>query len=219
MDTEDEFGKCLKKQCLDSNKENANPNIISPFLNKLTNISFGSDDFMQNEDGKNYFHTMFKDVPSNELSDPKKPPSKVKTAKRKPKAVNKTTYQSLRTPRSGLTMCQMMDATRTPEQVVSFLQEQGCLQLNRQCPSCDNPMVLVDRCEKLQSKYFQCNRRHENGTRCRKTISVMRDFFFFSMPTCRYLHSFGFYGVFVKGCIMIGLFGIWVCLQGLLLIG
>ena len=92
MDSEAEFEKCFNQQCLDSNKENANPNIISPFLNKLTNISFGSDDFMQNEDGKNYFHTMFKDVPSNELSNPKKPPSKVKTAKCKPKAVNKTTY-------------------------------------------------------------------------------------------------------------------------------
>ena len=90
MDSEDEFENCLKKQCLDSNKENANPNIISPFLNKLTNISFGSDDFMQNEDGKNYFHKMFKDVPGNELSDPKKPPSKVKTAKHKPKAGKKT---------------------------------------------------------------------------------------------------------------------------------
>ena len=71
MDSEDEFEKCLKKQCVDFNKENVNPT-QSPFINKLTEISFDSVDFMSNEDGKNFFKKMLKVVPGAELAVPKK---------------------------------------------------------------------------------------------------------------------------------------------------
>ena len=196
MDSEDEFDRCLKKQCIsfENSKENANPNIHSPFMKKLQEISFGSDDFLNSEDGKNFFDKMFSDIPKNECTVSKK----ASTLKKKTKVANRTPYESIRSPRSGLTMFEMMKQTDTPEKVVKFLQERGCLTLERNCPSCDNPMILVQRTDRVQSMYFQCNKRHGKERRCKHQISVRKDSFFFSIPICLFLFLFGPFGVSAK---------------------
>ena len=201
MDSEDEFDKCLKKQCIsfENSKENANPNINSPFMNKLQEISFGSDDFLNSEDGKRFFDKMFSDVPRNECTVSKKAsPKKASTLKKKAKVANRTPYESIRSPRSGLTMFEMMKQTDTPKKNVKFLQERGCLTLERNCPSCDNPMILVQRTDRVQSMYFQCNKRHGKERRCKHQISKYQGSGIF-------LFLFGLFGVSAKECPIIGL--------------
>ena len=58
-------------------------------------------------------------------------------------------YASVRAPKSGMTMFQMMDATNYPKKVVNFLQERGCLAFRMLCPDCNGEMSLLDRADKI----------------------------------------------------------------------
>ena len=89
-------------------------------------------------------------------------------------------YQSLRVERPGMTMFDMMKATDTPEKVVIFLQERGCLPKSKCCPDCNEPMKLTDRGDTIQSKVFRCKKRH-GETRCQRTITMTVNTFFYGM--------------------------------------
>ena len=68
-------------------------------------------------------------------------------------------------------MFEMMRATKTPEKVVTFLQERGCLTKERICPDWNNEMLLVDRKDKLQSKFFRL-RKKDGDKKCQKSLQL-----------------------------------------------
>ena len=172
MDSEDEFEQQLQQQ----NKENANPNkhnvpflFESPLQKKLTDISFFSSDF-ENDNSKRKFAKLVDEVGAMVQKSPKKK-----------KNVRTEPYQNVRTERKGMTMFEMVEATNTPQKVVAFLQEHGCLPTEKKCPDCDAPRKFVQRADKIQSNTFRCWKRHPGGTRCDKKISGTSESFFFNM--------------------------------------
>ena len=78
-------------------------------------------------------------------------------------------------------MFEMVKATDSPEKVVIFLQEKGCLPTEKVCPDCNEQMKFVQRGDKIQSFHFRCWQRHLDGSRCNRRISVTSDSFFFNM--------------------------------------
>ena len=146
---------------------------------KLTEISFNSSDFEQ-ECSKEHFQKLLADV--GDLLEKPEQPNKFKSTKKKVKLGKKKLqpYQSLRVQRPGMTMFDMMKATDTPEKVVIFLQERGCLPKSKCCPDCNEPMKLTDRGDTIQSKVFRCKKRH-GETRCQRTITMTVNTFFYGM--------------------------------------
>ena len=166
---------------ISEDKQNINPNVYSsPLQSKLDEISFFSSDFQEEASAK-----VFNRLRGNlaEMLTPSKPRAQKKQAKTRNTPKNKKTirpYDSVRVARPGITMFDMVKATDTPEKVVTFLQEHGCLATHRLCPDCNNVMLLVDRKDKIQSKVFRC--RKKNGDKkCQKTISITADSFFFNI--------------------------------------
>ena len=128
MESEDEFERAAKKQRHIFDKENMHPNIKqSPLLIKLDEISFNSDDFENGQEcgSRKLFQKLFEDIPVQEVTPTSVENKKVR--KRSPKQMNKQPYDSIRKQRSGMTMFEMVERTNSPEKVVSFLQEHGCL--------------------------------------------------------------------------------------------
>ena len=121
---------------------------------------------------------IFEDIPVQEVTPTSVENKKVR--KRSPKQMNKQPYDSIRKQRSGMTMFEMVERTNSPEKVVSFLQEHGCLATEMLCPKCEGPMHLGELSNKNQAFYFQCNKRHGKDKRCRQEFSVTKNSFFFN---------------------------------------
>ena len=177
MESEDVFECQLKKQrVLIHDKENIDPHILSsPLEAKLNEISFSRSDF---EDS--YSEQRFKNLRKHAgdlFRNPKKNSVKRKVTSPKKK---KQPYAAVRVSRSGMTMFEMMRATDSPDKVITFLQEHGCLATQKLCPDCNGEMSLVERGDKIQSKVFRCKKRH-GSTRCQRTISVTSNSFFFNI--------------------------------------
>ena len=175
MDSEDEFDIQLKRQRLITmDKENLNPNACvfqkSPLVEKLDEVLFNDSNF-ETIVSKKHFKSLVKET-SDLLKIPIQPPGKRKT--------QVSPYQSFRVQREGMTMFEMMKATETPEKVVSFLQEKGCLPTRKVCPDCNHEMVLTERNDTMQKKIFRCKRRH-GSTRCQRTISITAGTFFYGI--------------------------------------
>ena len=180
MESEDEFERAAKKQRHIFDKENMHPNIKqSPLLIKLDEISFNSDDFENGQEcgSRKLFQKLFEDIPVQEVTPTSVENKKVR--KRSPKQMNKQPYDSIRKQRSGMTMFEMVERTNSPEKVVSFLQEHGCLATEMLCPKCECSMHLGELSNKNQAFYFQCNKRHGKDKRCRQEFSVTKNSFFF----------------------------------------
>ena len=124
-------------------------------MEKLDEVLFNDSNF-ETIVSKKHFESLVKDT-SDLLKIPNQPPGKRKT--------QVSPYQSFRVQREGMTMFEMMKATETPEKVVSFLQEKGCLPTRKVCPDCNHEMVLTERNDTMQKKIFRCKRRH-GSTRC-----------------------------------------------------
>ena len=163
------------------NKENFNPNAYSSLLqSKLDEISFFSSDFEDHacDDRFKKLHDDIGAMLKKPNSRNQKKIAKKKTSPRKKK--NRQPYDSVWVDRPGMTMFEMMRATDTPEKVVTFLQESGCLAKEIICPDCNNQMLLVKRKDKHQSKVFRC--RKKNGDKkCQMSISITADSFFFNI--------------------------------------
>ena len=163
--SEDEFDKQLR---LD--KENVHPNLIvkSPLQNKLKEMNFFNSDF-ENESCKESFASLVKDVEPYAFE---KCPANIKRPNSPKKG--KVPYKKLRVERKGMTMFEMVKATDSPEKVVIFLQEKGCLPTEKVCPDCNEQMKFVQRGDKIQSLHFRCWQRHLDGSRCNN--SPLRNF-------------------------------------------
>ena len=190
---DDEFEQQLKRQRLEG-KENIAPN-RSPLLSKLTEISFNSSDF-ENDTSQQHFRKLLGDVGDLLQNPPKTIQPKAKRKKAKPDKKQAEPYSRCRVDRPGMTMFDVVEATNTPDKVVTFLQQRGCLPTTRLCPDCGNEMNLTNRMDAIQSKVFRCRRRHGH-TCCQKNISITSGTFFF-MYTCRCSLCFGYSGGFAK---------------------
>ena len=178
--SEDEF-----EQELQRNKENIDPlqlrNLTSqhfshqsPLQQKLKDVSFFSSDFENDNSRKQFCKLVGEVVPMLKLSPEKKKRKESPQKKKQP-------YKKCRTARTGMTMFQMVSATDTPEKVVAFLQDHGCLPKEKKCPDCSAPMKLVQRTDKVDANQFRCWKRHSDGTRCNKKIALTSESFFFNM--------------------------------------
>ena len=134
---DDEFEQQLKRQRLEG-KENIAPN-RSPLLSKLTEISFNSSDF-ENDTSQQHFRKLLGDVGDLLQNPPKTIQPKTKRKKAKPDKKQAEPYSMCRVDRPGMTMFEMVEATNTPDKVVTFLQRRGCLLTTRLCPDCGNEM-------------------------------------------------------------------------------
>jgi len=151
--SEDEF-----EQELQRNKENIDPlqlrNLTSqhyshqsPLQQKLKHVSFFSSDF-ENDNSRKQFCKLVGEVgPMLKLSPEKKKRKESPQKKKQP-------YKKCRTARTGMTMFQMVSATDTPEKVVAFLQDHGCLPKEKKCPDCSAPIKLVQRTDKVDANQF-----------------------------------------------------------------